>query len=267
MSDAPVDAPAVDSSVSVAAAARSSRLGIARSAGILGAGNIASRALGLVREMVIAAFFGSSPLANAFVVASQVPTIIYDLLIGGLLSSALVPVFSDYASRDDDNVSLWALASRVVTLAALLLSTLTLLVLLFAPQIAVIITDYPPELQAATAMLIRFVAPSIFFFGLSGVFTGLLYALKRFSFAAFAAAVYNFGIIIGATLLSRGFEGNARIVGLALGIFLGSVVQLSLLLPDLRDVRLYPRLGAFWRDPGLRRIVRLYGPIALSVVV
>ncbi len=246
----------------------SARRTIARSAGIIGVGNIASRVLGLVRESVIAAFFGTSPLANAFVVASQVPTLIYDLLIGGLLSSALVPVFSDYASRDDDNASLWRLASTFLSVAAILLALLTIIVFLFAPQIAqLMVPGYPAELRAATATLIRFVTPSIFFFGLSGSFMGLLYALKRFTFAAFAAAVYNLGIILGAVFLSRFFEGNARIIGLALGILLGSVMQLSLLLPDLRDARLLPHLGRVWHDPGLRRILKLYLPIALSVVV
>ncbi|MDQ4076196.1 MAG: murein biosynthesis integral membrane protein MurJ [Chloroflexota bacterium] len=262
------DAQIVDTAVPSRGEESSSRGSIARSAGIIGLGNVASRVLGLVRESVIAAFFGTSPVANAFVVASQVPTLIYDLLIGGLLSSALVPVFSEYASRDDDNASLWQLASTFITMVAVLLAGLTVLVFLFAPQIALImVPGYSEELRAATATLIRFISPSIFFFGLSGVFTGLLFALKRFHFAAFAAAIYNLGIIIGAVFLSRAFEGDARIIGLALGIFLGSVLQLSLLLPDLRDAKLFLQLRAFWRDPGVRRIVKLYVPIGVSVVV
>ena len=70
----------------------------ARSATIIAVGNIASRLLGLVRETVIAYFFGASGLVSAFQAASTIPTMLFDLLIGGMLSAALVPVFSDYVS-------------------------------------------------------------------------------------------------------------------------------------------------------------------------
>ena len=71
------------------------------SARILSIGNVASRVLGLMREMVIAAFFGQSGLVSAFTVAAQVPTMLYDFLIGGMLSAALVPVLSEFATQRD----------------------------------------------------------------------------------------------------------------------------------------------------------------------
>lgn len=241
---------------------------VVRAAGALGLGNVASRVLGLLRETVIASQFGTGPLTSAFTLASQVPTVIYDLLIGGLLSSALVPVFSEYATRDDDNRSLWSLASVIISVVTVILSVATVLVVLFAPQITLLfVSARHAELRTMTAVLLRLLAPSILFFGLSGVLTGLLYALKRFTFAAFATSLFNLGIIVGALILSRAFEGNARIIGLALGLFLGSVLQLTLLLPDLRDVRFRFHLSAFWRNPGVRRIVALYIPVALSFIV
>ena len=262
MIDTNIDSPSTDAPLPTGG-----RRGIVRSAGVIGIGNITSRLLGLVRESVIAAYFGTGELANAFKVAALVPTLIYDMLIGGLLSSALVPVFSGYADRDN-RTDLWRLASLFITLAVVVLSLIAGLVALFAPQIArLLVSGYDAQQQALVAQLIRVVAPSILFFGISGSLTGLLYALKRFNFAAFAAAIYNFGVILGAVLLSRGFEGQGRVIGLTLGVVLGSVMQLLLLLPDLRDVRLRPRLGAFWRDPGIRRIVKLFIPVALSVIV
>ncbi len=75
--------------------------GIARAAGILSLGNVASRVLGLVRQTVIADLFGASPYVSAFVAAARVPTMIYDLLIGGAISAALIPVFSDYAHDEE----------------------------------------------------------------------------------------------------------------------------------------------------------------------
>src|SRR5512138_2822663 len=71
--------------------------GLARSAGILGLGNIASRVLGLARDTIISHLFGSAGALSAFNLAARVPNLVYDLLVGGMLSAALVPVFSDYA--------------------------------------------------------------------------------------------------------------------------------------------------------------------------
>ncbi len=73
--------------------------GLARSASILGLGNIASRVIGLAREAIISGYFGSSGELSAFRLAAHVPTMIYDLLVGGMLSAALVPVFSEYTRR------------------------------------------------------------------------------------------------------------------------------------------------------------------------
>lgn len=249
-------------------AEKSSRRGLARAAGLIGIGGMASRVLGLVREMVIAAQFGTGEFTAAFNLARTIPTAIYDFLVGGLLSSALVPVFSEYATRDDDNRSLWQLAGLMLSLVALVLVGFTLLIMIFTPQLMPLLVDGDkPELRANTAILLRFIAPSMFFLGLSGVFTGLLYALKRFTFVSFTAAVYNLGIIIGAVVLSRGFVGDAQILGLALGMVLGSVLHIALLLPDLWGLPLRWQLGKFWEDPGLRRIVKLYIPVALSFVV
>ena len=97
---------------------------LARSAGILSIGNVASRVLGLMREMVIAAFFGQTGLVSAFTVASQVPTMLYDFLIGGMLSAALVPVLSQYATQRDADGKRTELTRLVGALISLLGMTL-----------------------------------------------------------------------------------------------------------------------------------------------
>ncbi len=243
---------------------------IARAAGLIGLGNIISRILGLVREMVIAAEFGTGALTAAFTIASQVPIAVYDLLIGGMLSSALVPVFSEYTTLKDNNRSLWQLVSLVLVIVTFILSLVTLLIILFAPYVTVLFAGgYDAQAQANVTALIRIISPSIIFLGVSGALMGLLYSLKRFTFPAFATAIFNLGIIIGALLISRLFEGDARIVGLTLGLVLGSALQFLLLLPDLRDFNPAFRLSmrAVWHHPGLRQITKLYIPVALSVVI
>ncbi|HSJ53778.1 MAG TPA: murein biosynthesis integral membrane protein MurJ, partial [Anaerolineae bacterium] len=235
--------------------------GIARAAGIIALGNVVSRLLGLARVQIIAYLFGASGLVSAFLVASTVPTMIYDLLIGGMLSAALVPVFSQVAEQQG-RPALWALFSRVASLVAAILAALVLVIELLAPQLAWLLGGgFDPQLQAALAQMLRIIAPAVFFFGLSGVVTGLLYALRRFTYPAFGAAVFNLGIVIAAPLLA----GRLDAFSLAVGVLLGSLLQLAIQLPDLRGVRLRFRLDL--RDPALRRILSLYVPIALGLVV
>jgi len=235
--------------------------GIAKAAGILSLGNVASRVLGLVRQTVIADLFGASPYVSAFVAVARVPTMIYDLLIGGLLSAALVPVFSDYASPEKRQ-ELWRIFSIVLSLAVVILSLIVILLELFAPQVAWLLgSGFDAQLQAVTTKMIRIILPAVLFFGMSGMVTGLLYTLKRFTYPAFGAAIYNAGLITCALLLAD----KINIYSLALGILLGAILQLAIQLPDLRDVRF-----AFSLDlshPALRRIAGLYLPIALGLVI
>ncbi|HRX05038.1 MAG TPA: lipid II flippase MurJ, partial [Anaerolineae bacterium] len=100
---------------------------LARSASIIAFGNIVSRVLGLVRETVIAYFYGASGLVSAFQAASTIPTMIFDLLIGGMLSAALVPVLADYTRRERRR-ELGQVIGAVVSVVALGVAVLVLLV-------------------------------------------------------------------------------------------------------------------------------------------
>ncbi len=233
---------------------------IAGAAGIIGAGNIVSRLLGLIRELVIADYFGASPFLSAFRVASQVPTMIFDLLIGGMLSSALVPVLSDYA--DTRKKELWELASVLFSLAAVLLTALIVLLELGAPVVAWLLGGgFEPEVLAMTTRLIRIVLPAVLVFGISGIAIGVLYSLQRFAYPAFGAAIYNLGLILSAVFFAAWLD----VYALAVGIALGALLQFALLAPGLRDGRF--RFSLDFSHPGLRRILKLYLPIVLGLVV
>lgn len=235
--------------------------GIAQTAGLIALGSISSRLLGLVREQLIAYLFGATGLVSAFGIAAKVPKMIYELLVGGMLSAALVPVFSQVTEQQGRG-ALWALFSRVASLLAVVLAAIVLLLEALAPQLAWLLGGgFEPELQAALAQMLRIITPAVLLFGLSGVVTGLLYTLKRFTYPAFAAAVFNLGIIIAAPLLA----GRLDAYSLAVGVLLGSILQLLIQIPALRDVRFRFKLDL--SDPALRRILVLYLPIALGLVV
>lgn len=246
--------------VSIVPDATSETVHIARAASIIALGNVASRILGLARDTVKANLFGATGLVSAYEAAALAPTLLYDLLVGGMVSSALVPVFSEYANRD--RRELWRLASLVVTLAVVVLVALALVVELAAPLAARLISGgLEPDLLDQTASLLRITVVAAVFISLSGVIGGLLQALKRFTLPAFTAAIFNAAIVVCALW----FGSRYGIASMAIGLLAGAALQVLLQLPGLRDVRLRPAWDL--RHPGLRQIGKLYLPVILGLAV
>lgn len=238
-----------------------SRRSIVAAATLIMLGNIASRLLGLVREQVIASIFGATGATSAFVAASTVPTMLYELLIGGALTAALVPVFTEYAGHDEDD-QLWALASTVMLLGGLALAAAAAaLVFLAHPLVWLLAPGLSPSDQEQAVVLIRVVLPAVVFLGISGVTTGVLYSRQLFVYSAFCVAGFNVGIIVSAVLLA----GVLDTASLALGIVIGAMLQLALQVPGLRKVGFRVRLDL--HHPALRRILALYAPVAIGLIV
>jgi len=235
--------------------------GIATAAGLIFLGNVASRLLGLARETTITYYFGATGLASAYRVADTVPRMVFDLLIGGMISAALVPVFSDYAAperRSDLN----RLASVVFSLTLVVLIGAIVILEFFAPQVAwVLAGGFTVDLLEQVTHLLRLILPAVAFLGLSGITMGLLYALQRFAYPAFVVAVYNASIIVAALIGAERWG----IASLAVGVVLGALLQVVLQAPGLRGLKLQFSLDL--RHPGLRQIGVLYLPVVLGLVI
>lgn len=254
--------PKIDHSAVHSAPVTPEITGMARAASLIAAGNVASRVLGLVRETVIASLFGATGLVSAFRVAQIIPTMLYDLLVGGMVSSALVPIFSEQAERDRN--ALWHLASLILSLVTIILSLIVLIIELAASQVAFLMASgFDDELLATTAYLIRLTTPAVLFLSLSGVTTGLLHALRRFTLPAFTATIFNATIVVVALVGVGGFGWG--IEALAIGLLLGALLQVILQLPGLRDARL--RFVIDLHHPALRRIGKLGLPIILGLII
>ena len=235
--------------------------GLARAAAVLAVGNVASRVMGMARETVKANLFGASGLLSAFEIAAYVPTSLFDLIIGGMVNSALVPVFSEYAAKAKQE-ELWRLVSTVLSVATVALLLMVGLVELLVPQIAWLLgaNEFDdPELTAVAIRLMRLATPAVFFLSIASILTGALYALKRFTIPAFIGAVFNGTIVVVALLRPD------EIDSLVWGLLLGSLLQILLQLPALRNGRL--RWNFNWRHPAIRRILRLYAPIVAGLIV
>jgi len=234
---------------------------VAQAAGIVSLGNLASRILGFVRGIVKAYLFGGGGDVSALAVALRIPTMIYDLLVGGVLSSAFVPVFFDYVSPQRRS-ELWRLLSTLINIVLLVLSGFVLLGEIFAPQLVWLQAGgLSPAYQALAVDLLRLALPAVIFTSLASVLSGVLYALKRFTFPAFIGAAYNAAIILVALLLGRYWGVGS----MALGTLVGAVLQVVIQVAGMRDARL--RFLLDLRHPAMRRIGQLYLPLVFGLAV
>ncbi len=236
---------------------------VTRAAILISIGSVTSRALGLVSEMAKSYFFGAGGAVSAFDVASQVPTMLYDQLVGGMLSASLVPVFSDYA-RSEDREELWRVFSHILTILLLVLGATVVLLEIAAPSVARILgTKLPPEYLALATSMIRITSPAVLFLNIAGLLSAILYALQRFRLPAFTGAVYNAAMVLVIVALGTGPLGATT---LAIGLLVATFAQMAVQLPGLRGLRLrlQPPLPL---HPALGQVLRLYLPIGAGLLV
>ena len=257
---------------------------VAGASGILALGNICSRILGLAREIVITYLFGATGAVDALQAAIIVPKAIYDLLIGGHINGAIVPVFSDViTSRGKEE--LWRVLSALMSLVIAVLALLVLLIEALAPQIVPLVASgADAATQRLAVELLRLTAPALLFMSLFALFSGALFALRSFTLPAFAGVVFNACIVLvtlalapSLTLLPALNRAGAHVAPfvlarpaagitvVALGWLIGAGAQMALQLFGLRLDRL--RFSLHWRHPALKRIGALYLPVMLSLVI
>jgi len=263
-------------------AALPKRASVARSAGVVSIAVMASRVLGLVREMVFAYFFGASKsFANdAYVIAFRIPNLLRDLFAEGALSSAFVTVFSDYLVTKDEKEA-FRLSNLVVTTLIVVLGILVVLGIIFAPQVVTVIAygfEGDHEKFELTVRLTRIMMPFILLVALAAQAMGVLNARDRFGIPALASTFFNIGSIIGglttaALLTDPTFSHPIRsivdkptegIIGMAYGVLLGGLLQYAVQWPSLRSAGFRYRPMLSFSDPGVRRIFTLMGPAVIG---
>jgi len=236
---------------------------LALGAAILMAGFVASRLLGLVRTMVISGQFGASREYEAYLAAMRISDTLFQVLAGGAVASAFIPVFAGYLARKEMDQA-WRMASALLTVAAAVMTPICLLLMLFAPQLMALFTpgwDAPSQRLAANLARIVLLSPVIF--ALSTFVTSILNSFNRFLAASLAPIMYNLSIIAGALLLG----GRFGVYGLAIGAAVGALLHLVVQLPGLVRERMqfHPVLDI--AHQGVREVGRLMVPRALGLGV
>ena len=234
---------------------------LAQASLILTAAALASRVLGWVRLLVIGSQFGASRELDAYFAAFRIPDAIFQLVVAGALSAALIPVFQGYRAREQE-AEAWRLASSVINLVLIALAGFSLLMAIFAPLIVPIVTPgFDAPTTELTIRMTRVMLLSPVFIGMGAVVSGILNSYERFAVPAIAPLLYNLAII-GAAIVLAPILG---VEGLAVGVAIGSLLHLLVQLPNLASVGQRYDLFVSLAHPGVRRVAWLMGPRTLGL--
>jgi len=242
---------------------------IAGAAIIIMLGNILSRVLGMAREQLAAGLFGTGDAIAAFTIADNVHTLLFDLLISGMLQAALVPVLAQWSAPDPETRhELRRIAGALATLAVLVVGGVSVLGIFFAPAVVRLMTAlsgehaHDPATTTLTITLVRLILPALVFLALGTVLMGTLYALERVTAPALSVAVRNAAIVIAMLLLA----GQMGVKSMAIGVVAGAMAIALMQIPPLARAGALPRPNLQIWHPAVRRILRLYLPIFLGLI-
>lgn len=234
---------------------------------------IVSRALGLVRDVVISHQFGTSRALDAYLAAFTLPDFVFNVLAGGALGSAFIPVFSAALAQNDMRRA-WQLASTIIALVFVVLTVLCALLAIFAREVVTLTVarGFAPAEQALTADLMRWMLITPIVFGISGIVMGILNSYQHFVLPALAPVVYNAAIITGALVLAP----TLGVYGLVAGVVVGAGLHLAIQIPLALRFRFQIsdfRLGNFnlqsaicnLQSSDVREVFRLMLPRTLGI--
>ncbi len=225
-----------------------------------------SRIMGLIREMVRAAYLGTSAFADAFTIGFLLPNLMRKLFAEGSIAVAFVPTFKGYLI-ENDREKIRAFLSAFLTVLSFLVTTVVLLGVLGAgPIIRIFYGDLDPETQVETILLTRWMFPYLAFISMAAFFQGILNSVNIFGPAGFVPIVFN-GCIIAATILLSSYTANparAMAVGVIVGGFLQAVFQFPYVLRAGFRFAFMPLFSAF-RDRGVHKIFLLVAPTIIGM--
>ena len=240
---------------------------VVKAAGVIGVATFSSRILGFIRDMVLATLFGATPAADAFFVAYRVPNLLRELFAEGSMSSAFIPVFTEYHTQKSKRDA-WELASAVFTTLLTIVIGVTIVGILAAPGIVWLLApgfhDDPAKLSATT-LLTRVMFPYLIFISLAALAMGILNSMRAFAAPAFSPVFFNV-FIIGCALFVSPMMPEP-ILGVALGVVAGGVAQFAMQLPGLRRRGMLFGFRFSPGHPGVRRIGKLMLPSLLGLSV
>ena len=249
-----------------------------KSASTVSLWTLLSRITGLIREILMATFFGAGAMTDAFNVAFRIPNLFRRLFAEGAFSQAFVPSLAASKAQHGDDVTS-ALIDRVATLLSWVLVGTCVLGVIAAPLLVWAMASglkQDPRGYDVAVVLTRIMFPYIGFMSMVALSSGILNTWRRFAVSAATPVLLNVSMIAAAWLLAPWFKshGIEPIYAMGVGVMVGGILQLAVQVPVLVRMGLLPRIGVnwmavkeAWNDPATRAIARLMLPALLGVSV
>lgn len=250
-----------------------SRVSVQLAATLLASSSLISAMLGFLRDRLINAYyFDTLPgYADAYRVAFIIPDFMFFVLVSGALSVTFIPVFNDRLHAGNKK-SAWELSTSLLNLLAIVTMVMSILIIIFAdPLVRYIVGPGLGEVERGLCIsMMRVIAINPFLFAIASVLASIQQAIGRFTFFALSPVIYNIGIIIGLVFFTHGitifgvtvFQGG--IMGIALGVVLGSIMQLIVSAIGLRGLGFDYRFKVYWKNKGFRQVLKTLPPRSID---
>ncbi len=239
---------------------------LVRSTGIVALSTLCSRILGLVRDVLMAAYFGAGRTADVFFVSFMIPNLFRRLVAEGALTISFIPVYTETLINEGDDEAL-SLAQKTLTIQAFFVGLIITAGMIFSPELMELFfgRSDTAEVFSLSVNLTRFMFPYLFFASFVAFSLGYLNSRGHFFAPAFAPVLLNVGMITGITVFSRFFD--EPVYGVAAGVLAGGVMQLILQLPYMVRHGFKMRVSLDFNHPGIRKIFRMLTPALFGIAV
>ncbi len=250
------------------------RVRIGRATAILTAAFVASRVLGLLRTSMFAFVFGTSTTSDAYLQAFLVPDLIFNIVAGGALTSAFIPVFTQYMVAERDEKSAWHIASSALNIALVVMSGLALMAIIFAPELVPVYNPgiHDPQELSLIVSLTRIMLLQSVVLGGGVIVNSVLNAQQDFRLPAIGTVLYNVGLIAGLIPgIYFAFHGQRNdlvaVYAATWGVVLGACLQVGIQIPGLFKVKMQYSRVFDWHHPAIIQIGRQMVPRVINAAM
>lgn len=232
---------------------------------VLMATAIFSQILGLLRQRLLVANYGASDTLGVYLASSRFPDFFFQLIIASALAAAFIPVFSNLLGKNKKDEAN-RMASTLLIIGIVFFGIISILLFILAPYFLSLLnlgSGYSPDQMDLMANLMRIILFGQMIFLVAAFFAAILQSYQRFLVAGIAAALYNFGIILGIIFLSDKYGIYAPAIGVTIGALFFAIFQVPVIIKI--GFRFKPSLSL--KTPGVLEVIKLSGPRALSILV
>lgn len=232
-------------------------------AGFMAMATLLSKALGLARDSMLTAYFGSGLESDAFITASTLPTMLFDVVIGGVISASFIPVFNDIMAKRGKSDAM-RFVNKFVTLIVCISVLIAVFGIIFrSPLVTMQAPNYDIEKRNLASQLTAIMFPMIIFTGLAFSFVGLLQSFGEYNIPAIISLVSNAAIILYYIIFGKRFG----VYGLAVTMVIAWSLQFLIQVPWIRKFGVHYRPDFRFKDNDIKEMLRLAGPMLISTWV